>query len=285
MLDWRTMGNGLRPGWLCLGVLLLGCGGGSETSQMPPAAPAITGFAATSGTVTSGAATYLTASFTGGTGLVDDDVGLIVSGVPVKVGPLTSDTAFLLTVTGEGGAASRSLTVTVVPAPVTPTIAASSPVTAGGTGYTASVPLQYGTTFAWTIAGGDITQGQGTAEIIYNAGSPGTLQLLCVAVNAAGTRSDPATIAIEALPGAAPTRPPVISRFTAAAATIQRGRSTTLSWSVQGASQLTLSPGGPVTGSSLTVAPEVSTIYTLTATNSAGAELARTEVLVDRWGP
>ena len=353
--------KGGRPsfGLLCLGcLLLLGCGGG-ETSQVPPPAPAITGFSATSGTITSGATTYLTASFTGGTGVVDGGVGLITSGVPDKVGPLTADTTFLLTVTGEGGTAAQAVTVKVVPAPLMPEIATAATVMAGGTGCTASVPLQDGVSYDWTIAGGTITRGQGSAEITFSAGPPGTLQLLCVAVNAAGARSDPGTASIEVLqgpviaafqsgpasiappaaatlswsvtgatgvsiepgigpvaetgslqvrPGATTTytltasgqagtatatatvtvadRPPVITGFTASPGVVHRGQSAILSWSVQGATEVDISPGiGPVPGASLTVAPDATTLYTLTATNAAGTAVASTGVLVDRWGP
>jgi len=324
---------------------------------VPPPASAIASFAATSATITTGDTTYLTASFTGGTGIVDDGVGLIGSGIPAKVGPLAADTTFLLTVTGDGGSAARTVTVKVVPPPAAPTIDASATVMAGGAGYTASVPLQDGMTYDWTIAGGTITKGQGTAEITFSADAEGTLQLLCVAVNAAGARSAPDTVSVQALPGpviaafrASPAaigpsgaailswtvtgaagvtvepgigpvaetgsqqispgatttytltastpagsvtatatvtvavKPPVISRFAAAPAVIHRGQSATLSWSVQGAGEVSLDNGiGTVTGTSVTVSPEVPTLYTLTATNAAGTVVARTGVLVDRW--
>jgi hypothetical protein len=66
---------------------------------------------------------------------------------------------------------------------------------------------------------------------------------------------------------------PSITSFTAASTSITSGQSTTLSWSVSGASSLTLNPGAlNVTGAtSKSVTPTATTTYTLTATNSAGS--------------
>lgn len=267
-----------------LGLLfLLACGGGSETSQQAPPGPAIASFAPASPFVTRGAGTSLTASFTGGAGTVDGGVGAIASGIPDPIAPLTADTTFTLTVTGEGTSATRSATVQVVPAPSAPVITASAGIQAGGAGYSASVPLQYATTYDWTIAGGTITQGQGTAEILFTAEPVGTLQLLCVAVNAAGTRSDPGAITLQVQPGPVSQQAPVITRFTATPSIIERGQPVTLSWTVQGAAQLDLGPGiGVVTGNSLTVWPGGPVTFVLTATNPAGSDTARVEVEVFR---
>ena len=74
---------------------------------------------------------------------------------------------------------------------------------------------------------------------------------------------------------------PLIESFSAEPATLATaGREVTLSWEVQGsATALTLEPGiGAVVGSSVTVAPEVTTTYTLTAGNAAGSRSAQTTV-------
>jgi hypothetical protein len=270
----RVDGPGL--GVVLGSLLLLACGGGSETGQVSPTAPVITSFAPTAATITSGTSTYLKATFSGGTGGIDDGVGAITSGVPDSVGPLTANTTYLLTVSGDGGTAAQTATVNVVPPPLAPEIAASPSVMAGGAGYTASVPLQSQTTYQWTIAGGTITQGQGTAEITFNAATVGTLQLLCVAVNAAGTQSDPGTISIEVLPG------PVIADFQASPPSLAPGASAVLSWSVTGAGSVTIAPAiGPVaeTGS-VTVSPGATTIYTLTAAGQDGSVTASATVVV-----
>ncbi|HLX42492.1 MAG TPA: hypothetical protein VKR43_03620 [Bryobacteraceae bacterium] len=73
---------------------------------------------------------------------------------------------------------------------------------------------------------------------------------------------------------------PVITSFTESS-TVQPGQSVTLSWSVTGASALSISPGiGTVTGSSVTVAPNATTTYTLTAMNAGGSATATTTITV-----
>ena len=74
---------------------------------------------------------------------------------------------------------------------------------------------------------------------------------------------------------------PVISSFTARPSTVTVGESTTLSWSVSGASAVSLDNGvGMVSGGSRTVSPGGSTTYTLTATSSAGSVTASVTVTV-----
>lgn len=67
--------------------------------------------------------------------------------------------------------------------------------------------------------------------------------------------------------------PPMITDFGANPATITAGQSSTLSWSVTGATHLSIDPNvGDVTGStSRSVTPAATTTYILTATNAAGS--------------
>ncbi|MFO7546985.1 MAG: hypothetical protein R6W77_15950 [Trueperaceae bacterium] len=84
----------------------------------------------------------------------------------------------------------------------------------------------------------------------------------------------------------APPAAPTIGAFTAAPNMITLGDSTTLSWTVSGAVQLSVHPGNvDVTGStSLVVSPVATTSYVLTATNAAGSVQASTSVTVDVTG-
>lgn len=78
---------------------------------------------------------------------------------------------------------------------------------------------------------------------------------------------------------------PVIVSFTANPATIAPGGSSVLSWQVNGATGLSISPDvGPVTGSSVSVSPATTTQYTLTASNAAGSTTAQTTVTVSSGG-
>ena len=74
--------------------------------------------------------------------------------------------------------------------------------------------------------------------------------------------------------------PPVISSFTGATS-ILKGESAVLKWSQKGAASLHLDPIGEVNAnsSSITVSPEKTTSYTLTATNEAGSVSSSTVVV------
>ena len=74
---------------------------------------------------------------------------------------------------------------------------------------------------------------------------------------------------------------PVINTFAATPAAIATGASSTLSWTVTGATSLSIDGGiGTVTGSSRTVSPAATTTYTLTATNANGSATRQTTVTV-----
>lgn len=75
---------------------------------------------------------------------------------------------------------------------------------------------------------------------------------------------------------------PTVTSFTAQPTTIQAGQSSTLSWSVQNATSVSISPGvGTVASSgSTSVSPSSTTTYTLTAVNGANQTTATTTVTV-----
>jgi len=79
-----------------------------------------------------------------------------------------------------------------------------------------------------------------------------------------------------------PPAAPAISSFDASPATILAGDPATLSWSVTGATSLSIDKGvGSVTGQThISVKPETTTTYTLTATNSGGSITKSTTVTV-----
>ena len=79
---------------------------------------------------------------------------------------------------------------------------------------------------------------------------------------------------------------PVVRSFGAEPASIAAGESSLLSWSVTGATALSIDQGiGPVTGNGRSVSPSATTTYTLTATNAAGSATATTTVTVTGGGP
>lgn len=81
--------------------------------------------------------------------------------------------------------------------------------------------------------------------------------------------------------------PPIVASFTASKSTIDPGESITLSWSVLGATSLSIDNGvgaQPLSGS-LTVFPARTTTYTLTATGASGSTTAALTVTVVGGGP
>jgi hypothetical protein len=80
--------------------------------------------------------------------------------------------------------------------------------------------------------------------------------------------------------------PPVIQSFTANPASVTAGQASMLTWSVTGATSLSLAPAiGAVTGASQVVNPNTTTEYTLTATNAHGSVSARATVTVGSAPP
>src|SRR5215813_7147127 len=75
-------------------------------------------------------------------------------------------------------------------------------------------------------------------------------------------------------------QPPKINSFISNPSTINQGESSTLSWSVDGATSLTINDE-TVTGSSKIITPSASAEYTLVATNSSGSVNAKTTVTVN----
>jgi hypothetical protein len=109
-------------------------------------------------------------------------------------------------------------------------------------------------------------------------------------VAAQGPAPDPAdtlspalthTVYLPAIIGPPTSGSPIILSFTASPASIGPGESSLLSWSVSGATSLSITPGvGVVTGSSMTVSPPATTQYTLVAANAYGTASAKTTVTV-----
>ncbi|WP_243324334.1 SUMF1/EgtB/PvdO family nonheme iron enzyme [Geothrix sp. SG200] len=171
-------------------------------------------------------------------------------------------------VTNAAGTASTAGTAacTIVAAPTTPVVTAPANVTASQAGYTASVPAQPGSTYAWTITNGSITAGASTTSITFTAGASGSTILSCIVTNAAGTASmaGTATCTIVAAPA--------ITSFTASGGlstiTITNGLSTTLSFTFSGGTGSIDQGVGSVTSlGTKNVSPTVTTTYTLTVDN------------------
>ncbi|HEX5752015.1 MAG TPA: hypothetical protein VFZ09_37700 [Archangium sp.] len=176
-----------------------------------------------------------------------------------------------------GGPGGNNSEVTVVLKPAAVTL----PMTAAQH-FTVTVTGASDTSVIWTSTGGDITrEGAFTAPR-----KEGTYRVRATSM-ADTTRYAESVVTVKR-----PTVPPALPKihaFTAAAATINPGEGTTLSWEAAGATSLSIEPDvGTVTGTSVAVSPSETTTYTLTATNAAGNVTATTTVTVtppaaDTW--
>jgi len=77
-----------------------------------------------------------------------------------------------------------------------------------------------------------------------------------------------------------PPPPPTITAFASQPSWVTTGQSATLSWSVSGATRLSISGFGAVTGSSVQVKPTADTTYVLTASNDSGSVQAQVALAV-----
>ena len=183
--SWAPLASGLA--FLSLATLS-GCGGGGGGSVPPPV---LTSFTSAKTPITRGTSTTLTAVFSNGSGVLDHGLGSVSAGTPIGVSP-TQDTTYTLTVgNSQGLTVTGKVAVAVVAPPDQPVVAAPAHVTAGQGGYTASVPVQPGCAYAWTVTGATITAGDGTASLTFTPAAGGQVDLSCVVTNAAGTASAP----------------------------------------------------------------------------------------------
>ncbi|BDU73579.1 RCC1 domain-containing protein [Mesoterricola silvestris] len=261
---------GLRTRFALLALLaaLAGCGSSSGGSPTVPADPSISAFSATPALLTRGATVDLTATYRDGTGTVDHGVGALASAAVAHATPQEA-TTYTLTVTGNGKTVTRTASVDVVAPPVQPVVQAAAQATEGQTALAASVPAQNGCTFAWTLTSGTVTAGQGTAQITFTAGAPGSLGISCVATNAAGTASAAGTATCTVVAA------PRLASFLATPAILTLGDACGLTAQFSGGTAL-LQPGGIAltSGQTVQVTPTTDTHFTVTVTNPLGVSTA-----------
>jgi hypothetical protein len=138
-------------------------------------------WAITNGTITAGETTRTITFTAGATGTVGLDATVTVSGCA-----------------GHGTA-----NIPVEQPPILPVVTTPAGAIEGETGLVASVPFTAGSTYAWVVTNGTITAGQGTHEITFTAGVPGTLELTVVETNAAGCASPAGSASIPVGPSGA----------------------------------------------------------------------------------
>jgi uncharacterized protein YjbI with pentapeptide repeats len=251
--------------------------------------PVITSFGVSPNSPTSiavGGSTQLTAVFSGGAGNIDNGVGAVTSGTPLKVSPVTTTTYTLTVDDGVGDKVTSQTTVTVqqvegtgislaqdIPSPaVGQTVTFTATVTpAGATGSVGfqvadqmifdTVPLGANSTAPFPVT--FTTPGPHTinAQYVDSAGQPGVSTSITVTVSGQ----------------------PVVESFNAKPSTISAGQSTQLTATFAGGTG-TINPGSIsiTSGTPVPINPTTTTTYTLTVDGGAnGTATSQTTVTIN----
>lgn len=255
---------------------LLSCGGGGGGTPAPPAVSVTIqpGSAALlPGATQQFSASVANASNTAVTWSVQEGAGagsISATGLytaPTGVGPAPATFHVAATSVADSGKSAVALVTVAPPIAVAITPGAATLLPGGTQAFSASVVGTTNQTVTWSVQEGT-SGGSITAAGLYTApasitGASATFHV--VATSAADpARTATAAVGISALPA--------ISSFTATPGIIAPGATVALAWSVANAQTLTINQGvGTVSGSSTTVAPLVTTTYTLIASNDGGS--------------
>jgi hypothetical protein len=163
------------------------------------------------------------------------------------------------TANGCSNGSSANVSVDALPNPV---ITAPAAVCAGSTSVTASVPVNAGFTFSWTVTGGTLTGGQGTNSITFDAPNSAGVVTLGINETANGcSTGGSANVTVDPLPNPVITAPASMTANTSGTASVGVNVSSTYLWSVsngsitggQGTTAITFTAGGgPLTVVSVT---------------------------------
>ena len=240
--------------------------------------PEITSFTADPATVTTGMSATLKWAVTGATDIsIDKDIGDVSASGTKEVSP-TATTTYTLTATNGGGSVTKSVKVTFT----------NQPVVTAFTADPGTIDIGDSTTLDWDVTNatsvsidhdiGDVSLA-GTRTISPSSTTTYTL----TATNGQGSVTKTVTVTVSV------TGKPVINSFAASYEKITSGLSSTLSWNVSGASEISIEQNvgtdiGVVNATGTkSVEPEATTEYTLTATNCYIAAGASTWAGHCRW--
>lgn len=235
-----------------------------QTSEIISSA-IINGFSASPSILSVGQSTTLTPWFSGGTGVIDNGVGAVSSGVPITVTPTVS-TTYTLTVTDPSGVPVSSKVTVYLPPVISNFKAGASVVAPGGwTTLSWSVTGAATTTLKESTASGDTYVDPGSQPFyVYPSGT--TTYTLTVTNPAGGTTSGPVTVIVSPIVSIAVT--PATLTLTGGSQygfgvsmSAVAGTDTSVTWSVSG--------GGSISASGVFTAPMTPGTCVVTATSVA----------------
>ncbi len=235
----------------------------ASTTVTVVAAPFISTFTATPGTLAYGGTGSLAYTFGNGTGSLDQGVGAVTSGGTTPTPALTATRTYTLTVTNAAGTTvSQTATFTVTPVAVGAVTPAASVISVGGARtFSATATGGVSNALTWSASAGTMnpTTGAWTA--------PATAQVVTITATSQedATKSASTTVNVVALPA--------ITAFTATPGTVAYGAASALAYTFTGGTGSIDQGVGAVTsgGTSGTGALTATRTYTLTVTNAAGA--------------
>jgi len=145
-------------------------------------------------------------------------------------------------------------------------------------------------TLTWKTTNADTASIDGIGSVPVNSSltvSPTlTTTYILTARNNVNDITSTVTVTVGPTTSGPPPALPVIASFTASPTNISAGQSSTLQWSVQNSTSVSISSVGTVSASGTrSVSPTVTTVYTLTATNAAGSTTSTATVTVGSGAP
>lgn len=279
-------------------VITGGCiqypGSGGTVASTSQQVPLITSFNASPSVITIGQSSTLMWNVTGATTVtMDPGIGTVATSGSLDVVP-NSTTTYKLVASNNSGTATATDIVTVNPM--------SPPPVSTNFGVTpAMITAGQSATIHWNVIGADVVRIDPGIGNVSPSGSqlvsPGsTTTYILTATSAAGIINDSTTLSVTSyLPPDStyltypvyPSYPntenvPVIISFATSPPVISTGESAIITWDVSGADSVVIDQGiGPVpSAGSLTMTPNDTTYFTLTATNSIGSVNASAMITV-----
>jgi hypothetical protein len=164
------------------------------------------------------------------------------------------------------------------------TVPAQAPVISSFTASSASVTAGSPVTLSWTTSGATaVSISPSVGSVALSGSTTGTPTATTIYTLTATNSSGSVSATVPVTVAAAGPSLPAITSFTAAPNSVAAGQAANLSWAVTGATSIAISPGGftaSAASGTTTVSPTATTIYTLTATNTAGAVAAQATLTV-----
>jgi hypothetical protein len=248
----------------------------TRVSTTSPTSAVIVRFDATPNQITPGGNSTLNWVVQNATAVsINNNIGNVAATGSTTVSP-TQTTTYTLTATGASGTVTATATVTVGTAP------AGNPQIVRFEASPLSIQPGDSSTLSWTTTGASTVSISGIGNVPLN-GSTTVSPMQTTTYTLTATSSDGNKVTAPVTITVAPGTIPQIVVFVATPPTIDAGQSTKLCWQVNGATNITITPG---VGSNLnandcaTVSPTQTTTYTLTATNATGQIQANVTVNV-----